>query len=596
MSLLSELSDDTRRAVVAASIPGFVRAGEWVFRQGEVADAMYIINSGRLEVIEEVRASPGLVLRSLGPGSSIGEIAVLTGSRRSASVRARRDSVLLRLDSAGFEALLRSRPELTLALTRALGRWLAQARRPRSLKTQPAVLALTPVGPGLGLTMLGERLARAVKALASHPRAVVVNGGRAWAEAAGNGLRKGGSNGEVAQALAGLLDRWERDHDIVILSTDAPDPDDPDARTWSEFCHRSADRTVVAISPTDTVTRSLASCERLRSQLADPPDLCFLGTHEPNLIGGWLDVLPSRTHHHVSARSEQDTDDTVARMVRRLTGRSVGVVLSGGGAPGFAHLGVLNTLETAGIPVDRVGGCSIGAITGALYAAGYTHESSVETCRRFFLRSNPLNDYVVPRTALLRGGKLRANLQAALGEIPIEALPRSYYCVSADLVAAETVIHRRGALWRALLASASIPGLLPPVPVEERLLVDGGVLDNLPVDVMAYAQEGPVVAVDVTRPFSEQSRGVVDGETGRRLPLIAEVLARVSVLGSRRSAEWNRPLAAFTITLPDDGTRTLDWHRLDAIVAAGRRAGKAALAGGLFEALRAGEVQPPSEE
>lgn len=282
--------------------------------------------------------------------------------------------------------------------------------------------------------------------------------------------------------------------------------------------------------------------------------------------------------------------ETVGRMVRRVLGCAVGVVLSGGGARGFAHIGVLAALGAAGVRVDRVGGCSMGAVMGAFYAAGHRENSLVDIGRRWFVRGKPLSDYTVPRTALLRGHELRGYLQEAFGDEPFETLPLPYFCVSADLVAAESVVHRRGPLWPALLASVSIPGLLPPQASGGRLLVDGGVLNNLPIDVMADDGEGPVVAVDVMRPFAVRSsapapRGRGDatalrpaGDGGLVAPPIAEVLARATVLGSWRVAEVNRPRAALTITVPDDGTGQLDWNRLDALVEAGRRAGERALA------------------
>jgi predicted acylesterase/phospholipase RssA/CRP-like cAMP-binding protein len=595
-SLLAELAPDTREAVTETSTRVFVRAGDPVFRQGDVADAMYIVESGRVEVVDEADGPPGVVLRSLGPGSSIGEIALLTGSRRSASVRARRDSVLLRLDVAGFEALLRGRPELTLALTRATSRWLTRTGEPRSQRSYPAVVVLTSLVPERGLRMLGQDVVRAVESLVGHGRAVFITGARARAEAIGFGPTGVASDAEVTAALGMALDRWERDHDVVVLSTDDADTGDPDTRLWVEFCLRSADRVVVVIGPEDTPARFQAASERIRSHLPTPPDLCFMGFRDTSLVTRWLELLPCTAHHHVDTDTARDVEETVGRLVRRLMGRSVGVVLSGGGARGFAHLGVLDAFAAAGVTVDRVGGCSIGAITGALHAGGHSTESAVETCRRFFVRSNPLNDYVLPRTALLRGNKLRSSLQAAFGEESIEGLPRAYYCVSADLVSARTVVHERGSLWRALLASVSIPGLLPPVPADDRLLVDGGVLNNLPIDVMADAHEGPVVAVDVMRPFTGQARGAVDRETGRRLPVIAEILSRVAVLGSWRAVEWNRPRAALTITLSDDGTGMLDWPRLDTLVEAGRRAGEAALEGGVCDALRAGVDPPPASE
>jgi NTE family protein len=436
-------------------------------------------------------------------------------------------------------------------------------------------------------------------------RAAVVTADEARAQLTDAGLGDRTSDVDLRGVFGGLLDRWETENDMVVLGAPAADSRDGEARAWTEFCLRSADRAVIVIGPEDRSDAWAESAHRMRSQLPSRPDLCFLGTREPSMVAGWLDALSPRAHHFVRTETARDAEETVGRMIRRVTGRSVGVVLSGGGARGFCHLGVLAAFRAAGIPIDRVGGCSIGAIIAALFASDHSDEESVEICRRFFVSSNPLNDYVLPRTALLRGRKLRASLRAALGLGPIEVLTLPYYCTSADLVRAETVVHRRGPLWKAVLASVSIPGLLPPVPVGEQLLVDGGVLNNLPIDVMADTDEGPVVAVDVMRPFTgrraapatrslRSRRRAPDAGEGV-LPAIAEILTRVSVLGSWRAVEQSRPRAILTITVPDTGTGMLEWNRLDAMVEVGRHAAEAALQGPASAQLRAAVGSPPPQ-
>src|SRR5205823_3289106 len=184
---------------------------------------------------------------------------------------------------------------------------------------------------------------------------------------------------------------------------------------------------------------------------------------------------------------------------RRLAGRSLGIVLSGGGARALAHLGVLEELRAAGLRFDRVAGVSLGSLVAAATAAGFTTEGVYEAFERGFVTNNPSNDFVLPAYSLIRGGKTRRLLFEAFGDRRIEELPLRFFCLSCDLIAREAVVHRSGPLVDAVYPSLAIPGVFPPVATSDgRLLVDGGVLDNLPVATMARKGEGPVIAVDVT--------------------------------------------------------------------------------------------------
>ena len=205
-------------------------------------------------------------------------------------------------------------------------------------------------------------------------------------------------------------------------------------------------------------------------------------------------------------------------------GRSPGVVLSGGGARGLAHIGVLDVLIDADVKVDRVGGTSIGALVGSLIASGREPRDVTRVCRAELVERHPFRDYTMPRTSLIRARRAAAMLERLFGDAHLEDLALDNFCVSADLSTAEIVVHRRGAVVDAVGASMSLPGLAPPVRRDGRLLVDGGVLNNLPVDVMAATGEGPVIAVDVMARLPVGSSG--------RLPSIIETLARASVLGA----------------------------------------------------------------
>jgi predicted acylesterase/phospholipase RssA len=263
-----------------------------------------------------------------------------------------------------------------------------------------------------------------------------------------------------------------------------------------------------------------------------------------------------------------DVDAAVGRLARRVLGVSPGLVLSGGGARGMAHLGVLEGLAERGWTFDRVAGTSMGGFVAALVAAGLPPDERRLLCRRELVLRNPFRDVTVPRVALMRGRATRTMLSRVFGERCAEELALDWFCVSADLLAAEVVVHRTGRIADAVAASMAVPGWFPPVRSGGRLLVDGGLLDNLPIDVMAATAEGPVVAVDVMGRFQPGRAG--------ELPRLLDTLARATTLGSWRETARHRQAAAFIVTPDLPGVGMTSFDRFDDAVAAGRRAGLAA--------------------
>ncbi len=182
---------------------------------------------------------------------------------------------------------------------------------------------------------------------------------------------------------------------------------------------------------------------------------------------------PASPHHHLRGPADYD------RVVRLLTGRAVGLVLSGGGARGFAHLGVVRALREHGVPIDLVGGTSMGAILAAGVASEWSHEELVRRFKRCFVDTNPLSDYTLPLVSLVSGRKVSTLLRSELGDIDIEDLPLPYFCVSSNLTTGRMSVHQQGTLWRWLRASVAIPGVLPPVFQGGEVFVDGGAMNIL---------------------------------------------------------------------------------------------------------------------
>ena len=271
---------------------------------------------------------------------------------------------------------------------------------------------------------------------------------------------------------------------------------------------------------------------------------------------------------------------------RRLSGRAVGVVLSGGGARALAHLGVLDELEASGVPIDRMAGASMGAIVSGIAATGASMAEITELFEQGMVNANPSNDYTLPAFSLIRGQKTRRVLEAGFGDRRIEELPKRWYCVSCDLVSREQVVHRTGLVVDAVYPSMALPGIYPPMPASGgRLLVDGGVMDNLPVEPMARRAEGPIIAVDVSQkagPVAPRTRPGMEG-LARRVrralagseeprPPLRETMLRTIALGSTDTVLAAMQHADLVISPRVEGFGLLDWKSYPAVREAGRRA------------------------
>lgn len=305
----------------------------------------------------------------------------------------------------------------------------------------------------------------------------------------------------------------------------------------------------------------------------------------PRGTAEWLARRDFEQHFHVHGESSED----VARLARLLTGHAVGLVLGGGGARGFAHLGALRALEEGRVPIDAIGGTSIGAIIGALSALGLDAAASQETCRRHF---TALFDPTLPVVSLLSGRRIGARIEAVMAGADIEDLAIPYFCVSTNLSLARAVVHRRGSLFRAVRSSISLPGILPPISAEGNLHVDGALVDNLPIDVMAEQCGGAVIAIDVSPEQDLRSElDMAAGHSGWRMlwqrlnpfatqldvPYISSVLMRSAVVASlmRERERHAAEAASLYLKMPVDEWGLLDFELIDAIAERGYEASAA---------------------
>ncbi len=251
--------------------------------------------------------------------------------------------------------------------------------------------------------------------------------------------------------------------------------------------------------------------------------------------------------------------------------RSTGVALAlgGGAARGIAHIGVLKVLAEEGIAVRAVAGTSVGSVVGAALAAGRDWRWMLEQARR--LRWSQLVQPVVPRMGMLATERLERYLERTIGALCFEDLPLPFAVVAVDISAGEEVVLRSGPLAPALRASCSVPGIFAPVTLEGRLLVDGGLLNDVPADVARTLAVGPVLAVKL----NGGSRAPVRPRS--ILDVITASFAIVALHGIQRGLA-----AADVVVSPALGHASYrDLRKVDELVAAGERAAREALAAGI---------------
>jgi EmrB/QacA subfamily drug resistance transporter len=550
--LFSGVDPELVERLAAKSRTRRLAAGKWLFREHDLGDEMYVVRAGRLEVVDE---GVGAVIREYRRGDALGELALLTDSPRSASVRAARATEVIAVDQGDFTELLYGSPALSSALNRSLSRRLQDTRASAATtRPRPVTVALIPLDRRIPLARLATRLGAALRTQLS----VAVLGGAVVPDAA--------APAEPVGVYGPLLDRTEAGHDVVLLVGGSA-LDEP----WTKFCLQQADR-ILAVTGGGPVPPVLGDYPELQA--------CDLVAYDtaPGALVGWADALDPAGSHLIR---ETEFGADIARMARRLAGTSVGIVLSGGGARAFSHIGVLEELTAAGVTIDRIAGVSMGAMVGALFAMGHDADEIDAICFEEWVKRRPLRDFTVPRHALIRGERFQSMLHRTFGTRLIEELPRSFMCGSVELRSGRLEIARYGPLWETVGFSINLPVLAPPQVRGRKLYIDGSLVDNLPVKTMADMSEGPIIAVDVKATPKRRQTSPVRARGGDDRPSpppsLGQTLTRLLLLGSENTAQAARRHADLVIRPHVEGVGLLEFASLDTAREAGRRAARQAL-------------------
>ncbi len=505
-ALLSEELQAPDGAVVAAIADRVtwtsIVAGDTLFERGDPADAAYLVVSGRLGVTD-LGPSPSKTPADpieVGRGGIVGEFGLLEDRVRSATVIALRDTTLARLSATDFAALTHDHTALAMGLVRrildrsgnetvasatqrsfVLAVTASVSERERSELIQEMIDALEVCGPTSHLTHTSvDRMLRQ-DGIADTPH---------------------GGFGEVR--LAELLHQAETESDHLVLDT-GPGLSRGAAPHWVDRALHHADQVVVICSPDPDDEEAAV----IRSVLdATPRGIPrWLALLHPASTARPSRGMPMRTGfgvdevHHLRTGSRRD----LGRLARLAAGRGVGLVLSGGGARGHAHLGVYAVLCELGIPVDRVVGASMGSIVAGGIGQQLNPDEALSAMQE---SADKLLDYTIPLVSLIKGERIVEVLDRQFDGWSLDDMWVPFTCVSTDLTTAEVVVHRDGPVARAIRTSVAIPGVLPPVAMNGHLLADGGVLDNLPAGEFGRDSSiGVIIASDVAPPLGPTAKG-----------------------------------------------------------------------------------------
>ena len=535
-TLFNSLDEKIVRQLITQLTIHSIPANSLLFKQHEESDNMCIVINGQFEVNALDENQQTYVLGMIGRGGTVGEMGLISGACHTANVKALRDSTVAYLAREAYESLLKQYPlEINQTFVRSI---LSHTNKDNLGDKLPSAktIALICLSPQLELQAFLQPLMQGLNSLVSG---VVLTSDIVDQAFMRQGVGQCDFTAEDNAGLVQWLSEQEAIHELIIYCAD------PTLSHWTRRCLRQADQILFQADAEDTPV--LKEIERaMADELIGKSGEKILvmqhqrQTYTPKGTSAWLQSRTVDRYYHVKSGRPQDFE----RLARFLTGQAIGLVLGGGAARGFAHIGVLKALKELNIAVDLVGGNSMGAILAAEFALQWDEHEMLEKTRHLCLQGDSLT---LPMVSLFSGNVMTAALRKLFGDLHIEDLWIPFFCVSCNISRAKLMTHRQGDLLSALLSSNTPPGLFPPQVSHGDLLVDGALLNNLPVDVMRELNGGgSVIAVDVNeREDLLDNTDNLGGVSGWRLawgrlnplaqkvkmPNMVQILTRASMIG-----------------------------------------------------------------
>ncbi|OQE03614.1 hypothetical protein PENSOL_c001G08637 [Penicillium solitum] len=627
-----------------------VSAGQVIYHQGDESDAIYLVLNGRLRSVLEGQNGKITVIGEHGQGESVGELEVMTESTRPSTLHAIRETELAKFPRSLFNSLAQEHPGITIQVSKLIAQRMRDlVERPLSEKgieqghaggVQTATstvnlrtVAILPVMAGVPVVEFGHRLLQALHQIGVTRGVTSLNQATILNHLGRHAFSKMGKL-KLSQYLADLEEKFGMVLYIADTNVNAP---------WTQTCIAQAD-SILLVGLAESSPR-IGEYERflLGMKTTARKELVLLHAERycsPGLTREWLKnrVWINGGHHHIQMAFRSTTEPShppskkfgtvlkqrvqilqaeiqkytsrraqqtplyspqtpfkgdFHRLARRLCGKSVGLVLGGGGARGISQVGVIKALEEAGIPIDIIGGTSIGSFIGALYARDADVVPMYGRAKKFSGRMGSMwrfaLDLTYPTVSYTTGHEFNRGIFKTFGDSQIEDFWLEFYCNTTNISRSRIEYHSSGYVWRYVRASMSLAGLMPPICDEGSMLLDGGYIDNLTVAHMKSLGADVIFAIDVGSIDDTTPQGFGDSLSGfwsvfnrwnpfsslPNPPTLSEIQARLAYVSSFDNLERAKSMpGCLYMRPPIDPYGTLDFGKFDEIYKVGYAYGK----------------------
>ncbi|KAF4975403.1 hypothetical protein FZEAL_7812 [Fusarium zealandicum] len=629
-----------------------VNAGQVLFHEGDESEAIYIVLNGRLRLVQE-RKGGGVTARAeFGQGDSVGELEVLTETARPGTLHAIRDTELVKFPRTLFNSLAQEHPNITIKISKIIASRMRAviddtakftnkdaSTAPNTLMRKSTInlrtVAILPVTAGVPVIEFGNRLMNALAQVGPANGAMSLNQAAILNHLGKHAFNKMGKL-RLSQYLADLEEKYGLvvyiAADSILLVGLAEGP--PAIGEYERFMlgMKSTARKLLVLLHTERYSRPGLTRAWLQNRVwvngghyhiqmdirtnampVHPPSkkLGQALKERVQVLQAEIQKYTSRKVHHTPYYSpESPFKGDFHRLARRLCGKSIGLVLGGGGARGLTQIGIIRAMEEAGIPIDLIGGTSIGAFVGALYARHADIVPMVGFAKKFAGRMASLwrfaLDLTYPSASYTTGHEFNRGIFKAFGDTQMEDFWLEYYCNTTNISKSRAEFHTSGYAWRYIRASMSLAGLLPPLCDEGSMLLDGGYVDNLTVSHMKGLGVDIIFAVDVGALDDDTPQTYGDSLSGAwafvnrwnpfsnhpNPPTLAEIQARLAYVSSVDALERAKTMAGCIYMRPPiDDYGTLDFHKFDELYQLGYKYGQE-----FFHTMREQGVLPLVEE
>lgn len=484
--LFSNIDESVIHQLVQRFEPVYLKSGDVIIKENEIGDCVYLILRGRLGIFKNDENGQSHIIGESRKGDLIGELALITQEPRTATVAAIRDSILLKLSKNSFDEFIARYPLQKLYIIRSAMQRIHRDSKGYTNKTKSIVL----VPSAKENFVFDEFVKLFIKQLAINSKVLHLTEDNFHEHLKRNEINNFDS--DQARAIQWLTDQ-EDQFEFIIYEVK------PELTTWTNLSLHLSDKIfLIASSKTDEALNTVETAI-FSSGIVSTKSIEFILIHPdhiqlPKNTRRWLTNRQVARHHHIKLNEMW----TILKLIRFIKGKSIGLVCGGGGAHALGYLGLHKALMELNIPVDILGGTSAGAMVAAFIAHNYSPEKIQEILT---FDSNKFIEFTIPMIGISSGRRWSNQLKKIYTEYnDIEDLWKSFFCIATNISQYKMDVLQTGLLWKAIRATTSLPAVFPPISNNnDDLLIDGGIVNNLPIDVMKDKMEyGKIIAIHLT--------------------------------------------------------------------------------------------------